>query len=92
MSTVRHKSYRVHFTAAERQSLRRLIDSGKSSAQSRRRTTILLSVDDSLLHGDLRDVRIAECLGMGMAAVERVRKQCVLEVPVVSHYYANISK
>ena len=79
MCTTGKKIYRVCLEEDERQSLQRLVDSGKGSAESRRRAQILLLANENRSGGSYTDTVIADIVGVGIATPERVRKKCVME-------------
>jgi hypothetical protein len=73
------KKYLVTLTEEERASLEQLIRRGKGAARKLARARILLKADRGPGGPDWDDVTIAESLEVGVATVERVRKQFVEE-------------
>jgi transposase len=71
------KRYLVTLTEEERASLEQLIRTGKESARKLARARILLKADSGAGGPDGDDATIAESLEVGIATVERVRKQFV---------------
>ena len=80
METTGRKLYRVRLEDSEREKLRELVDTGKGSREKRRRAHILLLCDVNHPGGRCIDTEIANTLKAGTATVERVRRQCVIEV------------
>lgn len=79
MEQSNRKIYRVVLTPEERVQLRQIIDSGKGSAQMRKRAHILLLADEGHKDGGYKDAAIAGIVGVGTATSERARRQCVTE-------------
>lgn len=73
------KKYIVTLTDEERESLRKMISSGKGAARRLTRARILLKADVSPGCPAWKDERIVEALGVGIATVERLRRQFVEE-------------
>ena len=63
----------------ERRFLQGIVDGGKGSAERRRRAHPLLLADRGREDGGRTDADVASVLCIGMATVERVRRQCVLD-------------
>ena len=78
MTSEGRKIYKVTLEADERAALQALVDSGQGSKELRKRAHILLLADQDRAGGGRCDADIADCLGVGTATVERVRKQCVM--------------
>lgn len=66
------RKYIVTLTADEREQLRKLVTSGKSSARTLTRARILLKTD-----GGDDDQTIAKALDVGLSTIYRVRQRCV---------------
>jgi transposase len=73
------KKYIVRLSAEERESLRKLVSSGKGSARMFTRARILLKADVGEGGPAWSDEKIAEALDVTIQTVERVRKQLVEE-------------
>jgi transposase len=73
------KKYLVTLTEEERASLEQLIRAGKGAARKLAHARILLKADTGPSGPDWDDASIAESLEIGVATVERVRKQFVEE-------------
>jgi hypothetical protein len=73
------KRYLVTLTDEEREGLEQLIRAGKGAARKLARARILLKADCGAGGPDWGDAAIAESLEVGIATVERTRKQFVEE-------------
>ena len=73
------KRYHVTLTEEERGGLEQLIRRGKGAARKLARARILLKADSGSGGPGWDDATIAESLEVGIATVERVRKQFVEE-------------
>lgn len=73
------KKYIVRLSGEERESLRKLVSSGKGSARMFTRARILLKADVGEGGPAWSDEKIAEALDVTIQTVERVRKQLVEE-------------
>ncbi len=73
------KRYLVTLTDEERGGLEHLIRAGKGAARKRTRARILLEADCGSGGPDWDDASIAESVEVGIATVERTRKQFVEE-------------
>lgn len=73
------KKYIVHLSGEERESLRKLVSSGKGSARMFTRVHILLKADIAEGSPGWPDEKIAEAFDITVQTVERVRKQLVEE-------------
>ena len=73
------KRYVVRLTDEERTQLKQLLAKKRLAAQKRKRAQILLKADASKDGPDWVDTRIAEAFDVSVAAVENIRKRCVLE-------------
>jgi len=73
------KKYIVTLTDEERESLGKMISSGKGAARRLTRARILLKADASPGCPAWKDERIVETLDVGIATVERLRRQFVEE-------------
>lgn len=73
------KKYVVRLSAEERAHLNDLIHKGKRSAQLLTKARILLKADVSEAGEGWSDSRIAEALDVGIATVQRTRRQLVEE-------------
>ena len=73
------KRYVVRLTDEERIQLKQLLTKKRLAAQKRKRAQILLKVDASRDGPGWIDTRIAEAFDVSIAAVENIRKRCVLE-------------
>jgi len=74
-----NKIYIVELTSEERKQLKRLINTGKTTAYKQRHARILLLADQGPKGPAMKDKDIAEALGCGIATVERIRKKLVTE-------------
>lgn len=73
------KKYIVALTSEERQTLKKLISTGKAAAYKINRARILLKADINQDVGGWADQVISEALDISVATIERVRKQLVEE-------------
>jgi len=73
------KKYIVRLSREERNSLRKLVSSGKGTARMFTRARILLKADVSESGPSWPDEKIADALDVTIQTVERVRKQLVEE-------------
>jgi transposase len=73
------KKYIVTLTAEERATLVQMISSGKGAARRLTRARILLKADASTGCPAWKDDQIVEALDVGVATVERLRRQFVEE-------------
>ena len=73
------KRYVVRLTDEERIQLKQLLAKKRLAAQKRKRAQILLKVDASKDGPGWIDTRIAEAFDVSVAAIENIRKRCVLE-------------
>jgi len=73
------KKYIVTLTDEERAALDQMISSGKGAARKLTRARILLKADASAGCPAWKDERIVEALDVGIATVERLRRQFVEE-------------
>jgi hypothetical protein len=73
------KRYIVTLTDEERDSLHKMLGSGKGAARKLTRARILLKADASAGCPAWKDERIVEALDVGIATVERSRRQFVEE-------------
>ena len=68
------EKYTLNLTADERAALMQISENERAAAQKRKRALILLKADEGLT-----DAEIADDVDGGIATVERIRKQAVLE-------------
>lgn len=73
------KKYHVTLTVEERESLGKLISSGKASARKLTRARILLKADEAEDGAGWDDQAISEALEVGLSTIYRVRKRFVEE-------------
>lgn len=73
------KKYIVRLTEEERETLKKIMKTGKRSAQIITRASILLKADQSEGGPAQKDEQIGEALEVTVQTVERVRKQMVRE-------------
>ena len=73
------KHHRVRLPAADRDSLRKLVCSGKAPARALTHARILLKADEGKSGPGWRDRQIADALETSVSTVERVRKRYVVE-------------
>ena len=73
------KKYIVTLTAEERATLGQMVSSGKGAARRLTRARILLKADASAGCPAWKDEQIVEALDVGIATVERLRRQFVEE-------------
>ena len=73
------KKYIVDLTEAERETLRKLVKTGKHAAYKINHARILLKADTNQTSGSLTDIEIASFLELSRPTVERVRKRFVEE-------------
>lgn len=73
------KKYHVTLTAEERESLGKLISSGKASARKLTRARILLKADEPEDGAGWDDEAISEALEVGLSTIYRVRRRFVEE-------------
>ena len=79
MISTGNKICKVQLESDERKQVKEILDSGTGSKERRRRAHILLLAYENRSKGGLSDGTIADVLEVGVATVERVRKQCVME-------------
>ncbi len=83
---IRNKKYIVRLDQEERESLRKLVRTGKAAARKISRARMLLKADAGTGGPGWTDQRIAETLEVGVRTVENLRRCCVeegLEVALV---------
>ena len=73
------KRYPVHLEPEHRDTLRRLISTGKDSARKLTRARILLKADESQAGPAYADKDIKEALEVSLSTIERTRKTFALE-------------
>src|SRR3954451_3473127 len=73
------KKYIVTLTDEEREALAKMISSGKGAARKLARARILLKADASAGCPAWKDKQIVQALDVGIATVERLRRQFVEE-------------
>lgn len=73
------KRYPVHLDSAQRDTLRRLISTGKESARKLTRARILLKADESEGAPAYADKQIRAALEVSLSTIERTRKTFALE-------------
>ncbi|MFT5129418.1 MAG: hypothetical protein ACI8W8_003040 [Rhodothermales bacterium] len=73
------KKYMVRLTESEREELRKLVSTGKRSAQLTRRARILFFADQGDFGPARADEQVGELLDVSTRSVERVRRQLVEE-------------
>lgn len=73
------KIYIVELTSEERSHLKRMINTGKTTAYKQRHARILLLADQNSKAAAIKDDDIAKAVGCGRVTVERIRKRFVEE-------------
>ncbi len=76
---IRNKKYIVRLDQEERESLRKLVRTGKAAARKISRARMLLKADAGTGGPGWTDQRIAETLEVGIRTVENLRCRCVEE-------------
>lgn len=71
------KKYIVRLSEEERQQLTNLVRKGKVAAYRRTHAQILLFADEGELGPGLRDIELAERVGVNHRTVSRLRQRCV---------------
>ncbi len=71
------KLYKVTLTAEERETLKKLVSSGKTAARKITHARILLLADENSEEGNNTDQSIVKFLQVGVVTVERVRRRFV---------------